>query len=63
MDDDVENTSVIVVSTLELLGVGKISVMIVGVYVVVDSAGPSELEDEVGNTSVIVVSTTELTVM
>lgn len=46
-------TSVKRVSTEEL-GVGKISVMTVGVYV---DFGPPELEDEVGNTSVIVVST------
>lgn len=53
----VETSSVKLV-TIEELGVGKISVMIVGVYV--DSSGPSEVDDEVGNTSVMVVSTLEL---
>lgn len=52
----VETSSVKLV-TIEELGVGKISVMIVGVYV--DSSGPSD-EEEVGNTLVIVVSSIEV---
>lgn len=49
----VETSSVKLV-TIEELGVGTTSVVLVGVYV--DSSGASELDDEVGDTSVVAVS-------